>query len=179
MKKALSLLVLLAMLLGLSGCDFGSKRITNVSEYGQLESYLALPDFFPASVENYEVHAYAYHLESWMDTCYELFLDITVTQDQFDALLSGLTGDDPKAYYAPGYYEIVFEDSYDVYEKEGSGEPVVGFADIEKIIYNPELRRIVFIALHANDTGVYPLKDVVYFNRFGIDEMEYAAHIAG
>lgn len=179
MKKALSLLLIFATLLGLSGCDFGSKRITNVSEYGQVESYLALPDFFPASVEDYEVHAYAYHLESWMDTCYELFLDITVTQEQFDTLLSDFIQQGQEAWYASGYYEIVFEDFYDVYEKDGSGEQVVGFADIEKIIYNPELRRIVFVALHANDTGVYPLKDVAYFNRFGIDEIEYAAHIAG
>ena len=47
----------------------------------------------------------------------------------------------------------------------------------KKIIYNPQTNRIVYVALHANDTGVYPLKDVAYFNCFHIDEKEYVKHI--
>ena len=72
--RSVTMAIILLMLLSLSGCDFGSKRITDVEQYGQLELYIALPEFFPDSVEGYTVNAYAYNLESWMDTCYEIFL---------------------------------------------------------------------------------------------------------
>ena len=175
--RSVTMAIILLMLLSLSGCDFGSKRITDVEQYGQLESYIALPEFFPDSVEGYTLNAYAYNLESWMDTCYEIFLDIIVSKDQFDKLLSDRTGQAAECYYASGYYEVVFEDSYDLFDGEENGDQVVGFADIEKIIYNPETYRIVFVAFHANDTGVYPLKDVAYFNCFDIDENEYVEHL--
>lgn len=171
------LLIVISMLLSLSGCDFGSKRITDIEQYGKFESYIELPEFFPDSVENYTVNSYAYNLESWMDTCYEIFLDITVSKDQFEELLAGHTGQAAECDYASGYYEVVFEDSYDIFDGEESEDQVVGFADIEKIIYNPEIYRIVFVAFHANDTGVYPLKDVAYFNCFDIDENEYVAQL--
>lgn len=161
----------------LSGCDFGSKRISDIEQYGQYESYIELPEFFPDAVEGYTVNAYAYNLESWMDTCYEIFLDITVTKSQFDELLSDVIDQGQACYYSEGFYEVVFEDSYDIFTEDDNAQQVVGYADIEKVIYNPETYRIVYVALHANDTGVYPLKDVAYFNRFNIDETEYVRYI--
>lgn len=180
MKKTMfrlaTVAIILSMLFSLSGCDFGSKRITEVEQYGQMDSHIALPEFFPDSVEAYVVNSYAYNLESWMDTCYEIFLDITVSKDQYEELLSEHTGQAVECYYASGYYEVVFEDSYDLFDGDENRDQVVGFADIEKIIFNPEIYRIVFVAFHANDTGVYPLKDVAYFNCFDIDENGYVAH---
>ena len=84
----------------LSGCDFGSKRISDIEQYGQYESYIELPEFFPDAVEGYTVNAYAYNLESWMDTCYEIFLDITVTKSQFDELLSDVIDQGQACYYS-------------------------------------------------------------------------------
>ncbi len=173
----LSALIVIAMMFSLSGCDFGSKRITDAEQYGQFESYIELPEFFPNSIEGYTVNSYAYNLESWMDTCYEIFLDITTTENQFDELLSDVIDQGKEFYYSEGYFEVVFEDSYDIFTEEDNETQVVGYADIEKIIYNPETFRIVYVALHANDTGVYPLKDVAYFNCFNIDENEYVEHI--
>lgn len=173
----LSALIVIAMMFSLSGCDFGSKRITDAEQYGQFESYIELPEFFPNSIEGYTVNSYAYNLESWMDTCYEIFLDITTTENQFDELLSDVIDQGKACYYSEGYFEVVFEDSYDIFTEEDNETQVVGYADIEKIIYNPETFRIVYVAFHANDTGVYPLKDVAYFNCFNIDENEYVEHI--
>jgi len=170
-------LIIMLMLLTLSGCDFGSKRITDIEQYGKVESYIEMPKFFPDSVEDYTVNAYAYNLESWMDTCYEIFLDITVTKEHFEELLSDKADQAKEAYYAEGYYELVFEDSYEMYEADNDEDQVVGFADIEKIVYNPKTHHIVFVSFHANDTGVYPLEDVAYFNYFDIDENEYVEHI--
>ena len=176
-KRALGLLLIVSAIFSMSGCDFGSKRISDIEQYGQFESYIELPEFFPDSVDGYTVNAYAYHLESWMDTCYEILLDITVAESQFEELLSGVLEQGKECYYSEGFYEVIFEDHYDIFTEEEDSQQVVGYADIEKIIYNPETNRIVYVALHANDTGVYPLKDVAYFNCFHIDEKEYVKHI--
>lgn len=168
--------IIIAMMLSLSACDFGSKRVTDIQQYGKLENYIKLPEFFPDSVEDYSVNAYAYNLESWMDVCYEIFLDITVTESQFDELLSDVMSNSVKCYYSDGFHEVVFQDSYTIFNDD-QNQAVVGYADIEKIVYNPDTYRIVFVAFHANDTGVYPLKDVAYFNCFNIDENEYVLHL--
>ncbi len=173
----ISLLIIIAMMLSLSSCDFGSKRVTDVKQYGKFEDYIELPEFFPDSVEDYSVNGYAYNLEAWMDVCHEIFLDITVTESQFDELLSEVMSNSVECYYSEGFYEVVFQDSYTIFIDDNDEERVVGYADIEKIIYNPESYRIVFVSFHANDTGVYPLKDVAYFNCFNIDENEYVKHL--
>lgn len=176
-RNVLSIVIIIALTLSLSACDFGSKRVTDIQQYGKLEHYIELPEFFPNSVEGYSVNAYAYNLESWMDVCHEIFLDITVTESQFDDLLSEDMSNSVECYYSDGFYEIVFQDSYTIFNDEHNEEQVVGYADIEKIVYNPETCRIVFVVFHANDTGVYPLKDVAYFNCFNIDENEYVKHL--
>ena len=176
-RRILLVLMIISIVTALSGCDFGSKRISDIEQYGQYESYIELPDFFPTSVEGYAVNAYAYNLESWMDTCYEIFLDITVTESQFEELLSEVIDQGEECYYSEGFYEVVFEDSYDIFTEENNAQQVVGYADIEKVIYDPETYRIIYVTFHANDTGVYPLEDVAYFNCFDIVETEYVKHI--
>lgn len=98
--RALGLLLIVSAIFSMSGCDFGSKRISDIEQYGQFESYIELPEFFPDSVDGYTVNAYAYHLESWMDTCYEILLDITVTESQFEKLLSGVLEQGKECYYS-------------------------------------------------------------------------------
>ena len=117
-----------------------------------------------------------------MDICYEIFLDLTVTPEQLDGILTRATADtapvtERDAYYGVGWREIVFEDVYEIFEGETEGESVVGWADIEKIVYNPITHTVVFVVLHANDTGVFPLNEVQYFHRFSIDEREYVRHL--
>ena len=132
--RALGLLLIVSAIFSLSGCDFGSKRISDIEQYGQFESYIELPEFFPDTVDGYTVNAYAYHLESWMDTCYEILLDITVAESQFEELLSGVLAQGKECYYSEGFYEVVFEDHYDIFTEEEDSQQVVGYADIEKII---------------------------------------------
>ena len=118
-----------------------------------------------------------------MDTCYEIFVDITViTENQFEELITEVKSHpnyayEKEAYYCDGYVEIVFQDSYDIYHGENDGTENVGWADIEKIFYNSETLNIVYVCFHANDTGVYELDDVKYFNRFSIKEEEYVSNL--
>jgi hypothetical protein len=182
--------LIIAISLLLSACDFsdfsfGTKRVTDPAEYGKWESYLEIPDFLPSTVEDLKVNSYSYIIYAYMDICYEIFLDITVTKEQFDSLISKAKNEaeylyEKEAYYCDGYYEIVFEDYYDVFvasDINHKTQPVVGYADIEKIIYNEASLNIIYVCLHANDTGVYDLDDVAYFNRFYIKEKEYEKNI--
>ena len=187
MKKKHSLiamLVTLIMIFSLVGCDmqFGSKYITDPQKYGKWESYLDIPSFLPSEIDEYEVNSYSYTLLAYMDICYEIFVDISVTEEQFYQLIKNAE-DHPDylykkdAYYSNGYTEIVFQDSYEIYHGKDGIESNVGWADIEKVIYNPETLNIIYVCFHANDTGVYNLDGVAYFNRFSILEEDYVKNI--
>ncbi len=182
-KKSLFLIALIMVGFFLIGCDvgFGSKHVKNPKEYGKWESYLDIPAFLPNSITNYQVNDYSYTLLAYMDICYEIFLDVSVMEEQFEELISNAKSQkaylrEKEAYYCEGYYEIVFQNYYEVYDgKDFEGN--VGWADIEKIVYNPETLNIIFVCFHANDTGVYELDDVAYFNRFSITQQEYVANL--
>lgn len=184
MKKLISLALTLLCLPVLSGCQMavvllmglfmGTFYVTDPAEYGKEESYIKEElGYFPESVEEYTVNAYAYTRYEYMDLCYEVFLDLTVSEAQLEELLAQTRARggsyEQAAYYAEGYYEIVFSDDY-----EACGEENVGWATIDKVIYNAESLNVIFESFHAHDSGVYELKDVSYFNRFGIDQYEYA-----
>lgn len=186
MKKTMCIILCAFMLFAITACDrvFGKKQVTDVSEYGKVESYVDFPAFFPESVDDYKVNSYSYTLLDYLDLCYEFFLDISVTENQFNSLFSEIKSNtgikaEREAYYASGYYEIVFEDYYSINEqdnaeKNSEDKPLrVGNADIKKVIYNAETFNIVFESFNAFDTGVYFLSDIAYFNRFGIEQYEY------
>lgn len=179
MKKLVACLLMIGILVSMSACSsffgFGTFYETAAQNYGQWGEDIEAPDFLPADVKDYTVNAYSYTLYSYMDTCYEIYLDITVEEDEFEPLLEQVRSycDDyveQKAPYCDGYMEIVFMDDYEPYE---DGEQV-GQAAIEKVIYNPITNNIVYVAFHAKDTGVYPVKDVAYFNRFSITAEGYS-----
>ena len=183
MKKIRSLLatvLMLIMICSLLGCDmqWGSKYITDPKEYGKWESYLDIPSFLPSEIDEYKVNSYSYTLLAYFDICYEIFVDISVTEEQFNQLINNAKANpdylyEKDAYYSDGYKEIVFQDYYKIYHREDDVEPNVGWADIEKVVYNPETLNIIYVSFHANDTGVYYLDEVEYFNRFSIQEADY------
>ena len=86
-----------------------------------------------------------------MDTCYEIFLDIKVSEKQFTELLDMArqyhhnTSIERAAPYVNGYTEIVFEDYYERGEvDEQDGNEQVGTAKIDKVIFNEEARNIIY-----------------------------------
>ena len=116
-----------------------------------------------------------------MDICFEIFLDISVSEEQFGQLLADARSHgeytEKEAYYCDGYFEIVFQDDYEIYRGKDDLTENVGWADIEKVVYNSETLTIIYVCFHANDTGVYPLTDVAYFNRFSINQENYVANL--
>ena len=183
MKRKLYLFLLLIFSALLSSCEmqFGHKKTENPDEYGKWESYLDVADFLPESIDDYTVNKYSYTLEAWLDICFEIYLDITVSEEQFNILISDAKSsynfiEEKTAYYDEDYHEIIFEDYYKIFEDRSHGR--VGWADIEKIIYNEETLNIIYVCFHANDTGVYQIDQFEYFNRFEIIEDEYIESVS-
>ncbi len=184
-KQVLSLICLLMIFcLLLVGCDigFGTKYVSDPAEYGRWESYLDVPSFFPDSIDAYEVNVYSYTLYAYMDICYEIFLDITVSEEQMAQLIASAKSAgscyEQAAYYADGYRELVFCNEYALHPHPDEDDvPRVWQANVKKVIYNLQTNNIIYVDLFCFDSGVYELKDVEYFARFGIKEAEYVAHI--
>ena len=181
---ALSLFVLTACqlfsalsIVGLLGLSIGTYYDDNPESYADAVDYIGGFAVLPDSLENFTVNQYAYTRYEYMDTCVELFIDLTVTEEQMSDLLDKAHRSNGilavrEAYYAEGYTEIVYADSYALFENLEN----VGNADIQKIIYNEETGNILYEYFDAFDTGVYEVKDVAYFQRFGIDQTEYEKH---
>ena len=171
MKKWIASALMLAILFSFSGCVFlflltcKSERTDDPRDYYSDDCYEKITPWMPASLEPYTVNGFFFGMDLYLDLCYEIFLDLTVTEEQLESILSEARENMPlserDAYYAQGYREIVFEDHY----------------DIEKVIYDPEALNVVFVCFHANDTGVYNLSDVAYFKRFDIRQEEYVLYI--
>ena len=163
----------------------GTHYETDPSTYAEAMEYIDFSEpgnaYFPKSIEPYTVNSYSYTRYEYMDTCVEVFVDLTVDKTQFDELLTLARNTEGfllerDAYYADGYKEIVFEDVYDdddwYYLEQGN----VGQAFIQKVIYNAETNNIVYEFFFGVDTGVYALDDMAYFKRFNINPVEYVAY---
>ena len=178
------LLPLLCMCLLFSGCSsflgMGTIQETSPDKWGAWEKYHDAPDFLPESIDDYTVNEYSYTLYNYMDTCYEIYLNITVNEKQFDELLSALREHSPdisverEASYAEGYTEIVFSDEYVRGETDKQdGNEQVGTAKIDKVIYNAETGNIIYVSFHAEDTDVYDVENIAYFKHFSLTPAEY------
>lgn len=183
-KRIAACLTLLCVMISSSACSkylWGTFHETSVENYGEWKKFLGewaeyveIPSFLPSSVKDYTVNSYSYKVGRGFELYYEVFLDITVEEEEFESLLEKAraysdTYEEQEAVYCDGYTEIVFEDYYE--RREGSG--TVGWADIQKVIYNPDTNNIVYAVLSNIETGVYDVKDVAYFNRFSIEPENY------
>ncbi|MBE6130666.1 MAG: hypothetical protein E7183_03015 [Erysipelotrichaceae bacterium] len=185
MQKKINLFfIIIFFIFLLSSCNtiLGTKYVTNPKKYGKWETYLDVPTYLPSDIDDYHVNSYSYTLYAYMDICYEIFLDITVSEEQFNEILSDARNYseyqyEQNAYYDDRYIEIVYKDYYSIYPYPDEGERGVGSAYIKKIIYNKETLNVIYVCFHAIDTNVYDLADVAYFRRFLISEEEYVENI--
>lgn len=176
---ALPGMIIVTPLLLISSLFMGTKYETNPDTYKKAMKYIdyGTPgnDYFPESIEEYTINKYSYTRYEYLDICVEVFVDITVSETQMDELLTLAYSTEGfllerDAYYAEGYKEIVYRDVYKGLDEENGN---VRWAYIQKVIYNQETNNIVYEYFQTQDSSVYELKDVVYFNHFGIDEAEY------
>lgn len=179
LKKISFAVITLFLILTISACSFGEEYITDSKQYRRFDGSQTI-NYFPENISNYTINDYSYRTYNYFDRCTEIFLDITVSKDEFNKLVNSARRYSKKpvtqkAYYDKDYTEIVFDNYYGIND-ENAEKNNVGNADIKKVIYNRNKRNIIYVYFKAFDTGVYPLKNVAYFNHFNIKESEYAKH---
>ena len=180
MKKIISVIIIICVSVLLSSCDFGDYHITDPDKYNPKDGNLTVY-YFPESIDKYTVNSYSYNTYRYLDTCTEIFLDITATEKQFENIIQTAekSSENPvikQAFYDSDYNEIVFSDYYSKSDDSEKEKQSVGNAEIKKIIYNKKSLNIIFEYFYAVDTDVYPLDEVEYFKHFNISENDYLLH---
>ncbi len=54
----------------------------------------------------------------------------------------------------------------------------VGTAKIDKVLYNVETLDIIYVSFHADDTDVFDVENIAYFNRFAIKPDKYIEYLS-
>ena len=181
-KSLFSLTITMIVCLFLSSCGvFGTFKTYDVNEYGK--NYAIAPcSFLPESIEKYQVNKYSCTKYVYLDDCQEIFLDITVTEEQLQEIIKDSRNNsnyryEKNAFYNEEYKEIVFQDVYTIDYENGETTNNVGWADIDKIIYCEKTLNVIFVCFHANDSFVHDVDEVEYFKKFSIDQEEYVTNI--
>ena len=140
LTRLASLLLLVAVVISSAGCaqflttlmilGMGTIQESAPEAYGNWTKYHDAPAFLPETLDGYTVNAYSYTLYNYFDICYEIFLDLTVTEEQFTVLIERAEGySDARtsrtAYYDEAYTEIIF------YRSEFEKQDIAVVQDIE------------------------------------------------
>ena len=194
MKRLFLIAILLIACIFLTSCTaltilfvgmstMGTHYYEDPEDYGKY--WVEEPAYMPDSIDELKVETYSYTLYEYFDTCYEIFLDVTVTEEEFDSVLAEVRASgeyicEQEAPYAEGYVEIVFMNLYKndkaIIGDGDNPQEQVGYACIEKVIYNRATLSIIFVSIHAHDTGVYDVKDLEYFTYFSIVPEDYVEY---
>lgn len=156
--------------------DSGTQdRVRSPEEYGKFYKKIQIPSYYPNSISEYTVNSYYYAVEEHSELCYEIFLDITVSESEFNTLLQSVKSDGREkkigtAYHSTEYLEIIFNNDYTPsYSYYGTVEN----ANIEKVIYNEAEGRIIFVLLYVGEDGIYGINEIEYFKKLKISYDKY------
>ena len=188
MKKIILSLILALSLLCNTGCSLiiissllssnVSENVTDPDEYGSFHDDVELPSYYPDSLSGYTVNDYCYTINKSSTLCYEIYLDVTVPQDSFTAILNAVNADSraktvKSAYHSASYNDIIFSDDIDL--ALGGYVDSIEEAKIEKVIYNESESRIIFVLLFIEEYSYYSTDDIQYFKKLSIDPQKYSS----
>lgn len=185
MKKILLTLILCLSLFVNTGCSFfvigllsGLKDVSESTEdpakYGDFNKDVKLPAYYPKSISNYKINGFSYKIEKNSTLCYEIFLDLTLSEDDFNLLIANVNADSrsktvKSAYHSSEYKEIVFSDIFEYDYQE-----YVLDSNIEKVIYKDSEFRIIFVLLYTEELAYYPVDNIEHFKKLNINPQEYS-----
>ena len=136
--------------------------------------------FFPQRIESDFVNVrYSYRAQKNDTYAFEAYLEFCIEDTSvFQSFIRDNIGTATTQFsYAPEYKQYVVSDVFSLSSPEkrnDSNRYSISYAKIGKILYCEETQQIVYIALGVYDGGVAKTDFLnVYFNRFGIDPIEY------
>lgn len=186
MKKIILTLILCLSLLCNTGCTLilissllgsnDSETVTDAGKYGSFHDDVEIPSYYPETLSGYTVNDYFYTVDKSTTLCYEIYLDITVTEEAFTTVIAKVNADDraktvKSAYHSASYTDVIFSDEIDL-ALDGYIDKIES-AKVEKVIYNEAESRIIFALLYVEELSYYSSDKVQYFKKLNIDLEKY------
>lgn len=136
--------------------------------------------FFPEELTTDGVEVVYHYRAKKCDTYgYEAWLEYSFDQaEDFDHYLSGLTGkyDFVPFHYDDSYMVFTVNDVLELGQNIGEGTYSIDWAEIGKILYSTDEKRIIYLAIGVIDGGATNTDDVsTFFSEFNIDPKEFEA----
>ena len=157
---------------------------TDISSYGVItgmnDDELAkelFSELFPEQIdESFKDVKYSYTAENIDQWDFEIYLEFVIEDKvQFQEYVRNLDASDMlcKTFrYDENYLEYVYSDWYEI--QFNQGDNTISNTEIAKVLINPDEQRIITVALGVVDGGgAYVYDYTCFFDRFGIDPVEY------
>ncbi len=193
----ISIMFSLAACSPLSVCYPETVEVSDIAYYGKFKGNYNNSDvkefiysFFPAEIEDYfDVKSYSYRAMRGDAYAFEAFLEFQIEDpQQFQSYVNSITASEnwTPFPYDSAYQEYSLDDSLRLHpccscRNYKTGETPhyhIGYANIKRILYSEQTQTIIYVALGVWDGG-YVTTDFlhIFFDRFGIDPIEYADQI--
>ena len=181
-KVKLFLIILIAiialpitMISALQSNAFLISHTTDVNNYGIYDDEYMKIDHFPEQITDnmIPVH-YSYYYDYTWDYCYELYLEVKITDGEYESIKSKYESELKDCFYASNYSEYVISDYTNNYIRE-DGSCYMNSPHIRKIIFNDSDQTIIFVSICGIDPFYY--ENSYYFERFNLDPIEYSNYL--
>lgn len=138
--------------------------------------------FFPERIEEYfsDVN-YHYKAKKGDTFAYEMYLEFVIEDTvQYTSFISNVIGNEvcEPFYFAPNYQARYVSNNLRLHPSSDENRPLcIEDAKIGIVLFSEEEHRFIFIALGMYDGGGANVEELGYFfNRFGIDPLEFEKH---
>ncbi|MBQ4510190.1 MAG: DUF3267 domain-containing protein [Clostridia bacterium] len=150
---------------------------TDVNNYGVYDypEYMA-DDYFPEKItDSMTPICYSYYLDGFFDVVYELYLEVQMTETEYEKYKSQYENELKDFFFASEYSEYVISDETSMYTTYSFEENYMDSPDIRKILFNDKDDTVIFISIYGLDPFYY--ENSYYFKRFNLDPMEYSNYL--
>jgi hypothetical protein len=186
--------VLIALFVGVliySVCIPRQYVTTDIADYGKYTGnydnktvQAFIDSFFPEEIEStFSNVSYSYRAQKNDAYAFEAYLSFNVENDEHyratvEKYTTGLQQSEFRYDGAYTQYLLVDKFSPGSIRNEDTSDVNIRYAEIGKILCDPEKNEIIFVALGVYDGGIAKTDFLtVYFDRFQIDPLEYGGHV--
>lgn len=181
-KTKLAIIILLALLglpltlISAMQSSFDAKsHTTDVNNYGIYDSEYMMIEHFPENItDNMTPIYYSYYYDNSWDYCYELYLEVEITDNEYENFKTQYEDGLKNCFFASDYKEYVFFDNPQNYINE-DGSYYMNSPNIRKIIFNDKDKTVIFVSICGIDPFYY--ENSYYFKRFNINPIEYSNYL--
>ncbi len=159
------------LLLGALDAGRQASYTTDINNYGVYDYPEYMPDYFPKEITDKMTPVkYSYYFDYSWDWCYELYLEVEMTEEEYQSYKTKYENELVECWYDKDYKEYIMSDELNHYNNQ-DGEDYANGPWIEKIIFNDDDKVVIFWALCGIDPFYY--ENSAFFESFSVDPQEY------